>query len=269
MIKYSAKKSLFILCLVLSLFSFQKVFAETVKINAGVLPSIWYSSFDINDQDSIKIFGGIQNHSDTGFSGTATIFVDSKENTKTNFISKPDSLVEISGAWTAVSGNHSIKMTITSISPLASASNSTFGTSSLLSFESDEARLFVKQKITLADVQNTATKVAIGVVDSIDKLANTLADNIEEFKKPVPSENGSTVASQNTVSDKSASPMGKVLGAETQYKESVATSTGFMNSKVGVSIFNKILDFLSMIVRNWKITLFVVIALVLIIRFMI
>jgi len=59
------------------------VFAETSsvvpeQINARILPLVWYSVLSINNEDSIRIYAGIQNNSGIDFTGTATFYVDDK-----------------------------------------------------------------------------------------------------------------------------------------------------------------------------------------------
>ncbi len=37
-------------------------FAQYEKINAGILPSTWYSEVNILENQNVKVFAGIQNH---------------------------------------------------------------------------------------------------------------------------------------------------------------------------------------------------------------
>ena len=87
----------------------------------------------------------------------------------------------------------------------------------------------------------------------------------------VTSAKSNSIAADNTgpASTKTADKMvGKVLGAETKYQAS-STNSGIFKYPVVTTIYNKIIDFLSMIVRNWQITLFVIIILFIIIKYFI
>lgn len=46
--------------------------STSTKINARILPTIWYSTLSVNDGDSIKIYAGIQNNSGLNFTVTMT-----------------------------------------------------------------------------------------------------------------------------------------------------------------------------------------------------
>ena len=267
---------------VIIIFSAKISFADSGQINAGVLPSVWYSSLNVNDQDSIKIFGAVQNHSDTDFSGVISIFVDDKLNSSVNFISNNNSLTEVSIPWKATEGKHSLQLKITKISFADTGTTTAFSTSSLLSFESDATTLSITKPITLQTVTDSAKEIALNTVDKIDTAANTLADKIDALKKPevissvatpseVTSAKSNSIAADNTgpASTKTADKMvGKVLGAETKYQAS-STNSGIFKYPVVTTIYNKIIDFLSMIVRNWQITLFVIIVLFIIIKYFI
>ncbi|MFA6227039.1 MAG: hypothetical protein WC631_00970 [Candidatus Paceibacterota bacterium] len=257
------KRALLYIWFISIIFLTREVFANTNQINAGILSSVWYSSININDQDLVKIFGAIQNHSDITFSGIASIFVDDELNSKVNFTSTKDSLLEISGPWKALEGRHSVQIKITEINGVS--------TSSLLSFESDRTSLSITKPITLEVVKENTQKIAENVVQKIDVVANALADKIETYKKPEVASQ-SVVASDpstgQTATTKTNSEMvGQVLGAETKYQAS--SSGGLFKYPIVTNIYNKMIDFFSMIVRNWQITLFVIIILFIIIRYFI
>jgi len=254
----SMKKTILTIFLISLIFSAKVSLAQAEQINAGVLPSVWYSAITINDQDSIKIYGAIRNNSTTSFSGTASFIVDDELNSKVNFTSEKNSLIEINSPWKATNGRHSVQIRITNINNVS--------TSSLISFESDNVNLSINKKITIEDVKNTAEKVALSVVDTIDKYTSVFADKIEDFKKPVSEtlfpKTSTNTTSVNSVSKANDKPTGRVLGIDTTYNEGTV-------KKVGNTIYNKILDFLSMIVRHWIFTISIIIILVLIIKYLI
>jgi hypothetical protein len=74
----------------------QNASSTPIKINARILPTVWYSTLSVNDGDSIKIYAGIQNNSGVDFVGTSTFYVDDKEISNISFLSKADSLRDIS-----------------------------------------------------------------------------------------------------------------------------------------------------------------------------
>ena len=271
------KKYLLLISLIIFTLSVKTSFADSDQINASVLPSVWYSSANINDQDLIKIFGAVQNHSDVDFSGVISIFVDDQTNSKVSFTSKQDSLTEISGPWKALVGKHSVQLVITKISLDSGTASTTFSTSSLLSFESEKTSLSISKPITLQSVEQNVQQIAQNTLENINTAANNLADSIETLKKPetnnVKAVNQNNTASQNKVATDAATKndtkmVGKVLGAETKYQTS-STNSGIFKYPLVTTIYNKIIDFLSIIVRNWQITLFVIIILFLIIRYFI
>ncbi len=255
------KKILFSAAILIFGFSSFTAFASNIKINASILPSVWYSSANVFAGDSIKIFSAVQNHSDLSFNGQAVLYIDDVQNSKTSFVSKPDNLLEINFPWKSIKGKHTIQIKIIEISNLDTNSTSTLGVDSLISSDSNKASLSVGEHVTFNDVKTTALNTASAVVNSIDKAANNLADKIEDLKKPT-----STDEIASSVSSKNLPVKSTVKIVNAQQK---ATGTGgVLNSKIGKSVYNTVLDFLSSIVRNWKISIFVIIALFLIVKFM-
>jgi hypothetical protein len=272
------KKLLLLFCLTIFILSVKISFADTTQINAGVLPSVWYSSININDQDLIKIFGAIQNHSDINFSGVVSIFVDGEITSKVNFTALQNSLTEISGPWKTLAGSHSVQLIITDISVNSGTTSDSFGTSTLLSFESDKTTLSIVKPVTLQDVEQKTQELAQNTVDTISTIANNLADKIETLKQPVISDtntlsngpvsvNKNSSVNQSNTAKTATNSAGQVLGAETKYQ---ATSTsGIFKYPIVTTIYNKTIDFISLMVRNWQITIFVFVILFIIFRYFI
>ncbi len=259
--KIKNKKIVFLASCFLSLIAIP-AFASNIKINASILPSVWYSETTIFADDSIKIFSAIQNHSDFSFKGQAILYIDDTQKSKVAFVSKPDDLLEIDFSWKALKGNHSLQIKINEISNLDQESTTTLGVDSLISSDSNKATLSVGEHLTFNNVKDTALNTATAVVDSIDKAANNLADKIDDLKKPTSTKE---IASSALSKDSSVKSVSKL----TNLQQKATTTGGILNSKVGTSVYNTIIDFLSKIVRNWKITGFVIIALALIVKFMI
>ena len=270
--KYIAPRHFFLIIPPLIFFGFaiQSANASSVKINAGVLSNIWYSATNIYDNDSIKIFGAVQNHSDKSISLIAKIYIDDLPALKTNFISNPDTIIEVSGPWKAVFGNHTVQLKITGIEDLNKAATNTLTIDSLLSSESNKVNLFVAKNITLNSLKDQTTEVATNILDSINKVANNLADKIEELKKP-PSTSEVALSAQvknSSVKNSEEKSNGEVLGAETKYQSPASVLSAITNSKIGISVYNMLIDFLSAIVKNWEITLFIIIILIILVKFM-
>lgn len=274
--------------------------ATDIKINAGVLPSIWYSSLNISKNDQINIYGGIQNHSDIGFSFTAIIFIDGTSTFSSNFISNPGTLVEIAGPWKATVGSHTVQLKISNVVSLNKISTSTIGTDSLLVSESNSATISVTQVFTYSDMEKTVSGLAATALGAIDSVATSLADNIESLKKPILDGDktatsgitssrklaNSKTKSQNNIKNKdpltsisdilkekaglSLNPannkkdQNQSIGNENQL---AIVAASIMDSQIFTSIYNKVIDFLSLMVKNWGITLFVILAIVVIMKF--
>lgn len=279
---FKIQKYLFLPFFLLLFFIAGNVYALENQINAGLLKNIWYSSTDIYEKDQIKIFGGIYNQSTTTFSGVAITYLDNKEIGRESFISKPESLLEVSSKWTAEKGRFSIQIKLSDIIFSNVVATSSYSPNSLLSSESDTVTLSVNNKITLEEVKTTVTNVATNLLEIIDDKANNLAEQILTLKKPVEDNISKTsldssVSIQDTSTANSnmgsvaGSDIGNVLGAETKYEGVASTGADLFskikNSSFVTNIYNKLIELLSVIVVYWKITLFVVIALILLFKF--
>ncbi|MFA5763972.1 MAG: hypothetical protein WC915_04110 [archaeon] len=253
---------------------FQLAHASDAKINAGMLQSVWYSSISISGNDQIRIFGAIQNHSSTTFSGTAVLYIDKKEGPKIPFVSKPDTLEEISGAWSALEGSHSMQFRI---------EDASISTSSLLSAESKEASISVNKVVTVEDITKNVTEVAVNTVNTIDTVANSLADKVESMKNPAISgnlikafhisgtESAKEVKSTNVAvqdvkyQDAGTTTKLDALSSKSKAKGEATVFGSIAGSQIGGYIYNAVLSALALILRNWKIAV-AVIALLLVMR---
>jgi len=236
----------------------QDASSTPTKINARILPTVWYSTLSVNDGDSIKIYSAIQNNSGINFTGNATFYVDDKEISKVPFSSTVDNLKDISASWLANPGDHSIQVKISTSLPADKI---------LVSYESDKATVSITRNITPEVVQAVAMNTANSIVSNTDTLATALADKIESYKKPVASSNSSVISTNSDVG-------GKKVGTTSPKKGSVlGTSTGPVSKSVSSgnntadSVFNIVLDALAFLVRNWKWTLGILFVLFLIFKF--
>ncbi|MFA6430070.1 MAG: hypothetical protein WC229_03615 [Candidatus Paceibacterota bacterium] len=245
------KSSFFIIALCISFFPFNS-FAQTasstpVKINARILPTIWYSTLSVNDGDSIRIYAGIQNNSGIDFSGTAVFYVDNEEISKKTFASKKDSLKDIDVNWVANPGTHSVQVKVST--DLSSSKE-------LVSYESDKSRISITRKVTLEEVKETALNTASNIIDKADELASSLAQKIESYKQPIESIGNNVKSTEST----STANKGRVLGVST------SSISDYKSSSTTKSILNMFLDFLAFFVRNWKWTILGIVILIVVIK---
>ena len=292
----------FFIFLILLFFLAGTAKADEIKINAGLLPSVWYSSLNISNNDQISIYTGMQNHSNLSFSFDATLYVDGLATSSSNYVSKPDTLIEIEKKWDAVSGTHSIQIKVDNIKALSSLATGTISINSLILSETDKNNVSVKQTITLDDITSTITQIASNTVTTINNVANALADNVEQLKKPISNNdinNNDTQVSVSTSNDppsiqvtsttttknnitKNSNKLSGTISSSTSSSSEVlkdqldnngnqlATVLGsLLDNKIFDSIYNQIIDFLSLAIRNWVLTLGILLTLFLVGKFII
>jgi len=279
------KKIVFYFLIITVFFVAKPVFADDVKINAGILPSIWYSTLHIATDNQVDIYGGIQNHSDTGFSFIATLYIDDTPTNTTEATSNPDTLIEIRSPWTASVGVHTIQLKITNITRLPDSATTAIGTDSLLSSESNKTTVTVNQNIsvntiedtvaqfassTLADITQTGQNITINnietvalqsassTIQAIDTIADTISNTLENAKQKnsTSSQNTHLITDTNNAQKQSASNFAAAMSSVT-------------NSPIWISFYNGIITALSWLVKNWKITTFATIVIVALIKFMV
>jgi hypothetical protein len=231
--------------------------ASSTKINARILPTVWYSTLSVNDGDSIKIYAGIQNNSGIDFVGTTTFFVDDEEISNAPFSSSADSLKDVSVNWVADPGSRDIKVKISS-ADLPSGKT-------LVSYESDKSIISITRNVTPEAVQAVAVNTANTIVEKTDQLASALADKIESLKKPSISNDsdGKIDGGEDFATNTSEIKKGTVLGTST--KQSVVPKESGGSVKMD-SVFNTCMDILALMVRGWKWTLGGIVLLFLILK---
>jgi len=219
-----------------------------VQINARILPLIWYSTLSINDGDGVKIYAGIQNNSGIDFTGTATFYIDDKIISDSPFNSLNDSLKDVSANWAVEPGSHNIQVKVVTSLPPDKA---------LVSYESAKSSINITRKITQEVVKDTVINTISYVISKIDEVAIPLVNKIESLKKPVDDDVAENITVQNAdVYNPTQKNNNAVLGVST---------SSIPNSKTN-SIFNKAVDGLAFLVKNWLWTLGVVVLLFLIIK---
>jgi len=254
------KKYLAILFLIFTILLIKgplKVSAEVasstpVQINARILPLIWYSTLSINDGDSVKIYAGIQNNSGINFTGTATFYVDDKNISDSPFTSLNDSLKDVSANWAVKPGSHNIQVKIVTSLPPNKA---------LVSYESAKSSINITRKITQEVVKDTVINTISYVISKIDEVVIPLVNKIENLKKPVDDAAENITVQNADVYNPTQKNNNAVLGASTSSIPNSKTNNNKTNS-----IFNKALDGLAFLVKNWLWTLGVIVLLLLIIK---
>ncbi len=223
------------------------------KINARILPTVWFSSLSVNDGDSVKIFAAIQNNAGLNFTGTAVFYVDDIEVATRPFSSvgnvsadsaansSAGNLTQVSAGWAAVPGDHTVQVKI------AAASLSLPSGKTLVSYESDKSSISITRAITAEAVQQAALGAAATLVAKMDGVADALADTIEGFERHGPE--GQAANATASVTD---GANGIVLGAMTSAHAST-TGAGDGTAPAAMdSVFNICLKLVAFLVRNWK-----------------
>ncbi|MDP2641938.1 MAG: hypothetical protein Q8P21_01440 [bacterium] len=229
------------------------------KINARVLPTVWFSSLEVIEGDKVKVYAGIQNNSGIDFSGLVIFYADDTEIGRTSFDSRSDSLIEVSVGWTAKEGRFSFQAKVETTLP---------GEKALLSYESEKAVLLVSRTLTLAEVKEDTKNILSAVAEKVDEAAVSFAQKLESFKKPNLPETETKSVELGTSS----------TGAEPEADsndESLAGKPG--NSFYGLfndggssllaSAYNAGLDLTGFMALKWKWTLVVLAILIIIISF--
>ena len=143
------------------------------QINARILPLVWYSALSMNDEDSIRIYAGIQNNSGIDFTGIATFYINDKVVSDSEFTSLDDSLNDVSAKWVAEVGSHDVQVKITTSLPSDKA---------LISYESVKSNISVFEKIVQEPMDNIVINTISNVVSKIDETVVPLVDKINSLK---------------------------------------------------------------------------------------
>ncbi len=237
----------FVLIILIGLFSFHYSFAANLKINASLLPSIWYSTLDPYGGDTVKIFGGIQNQTSFTLDATVQILVDNVQKEIVEIAVMPGTLTQIKTAWLAEAGNHDIVMRITHLKSDISGIDA-----DSLQLKEVKNSISVSRKIDLGETKVNIQNIATTSLKKIDDAADALADTILSYQAP-------------TTTHPKADE-GQVLGASTRYSPA-AIFESVKQSPVTKGIWNSLLEFVALCVRHWKITLSVIILLAIVIKY--
>jgi len=113
-------KSLIMITVTVLFFGFfVRAFADasstTELINAEILSDVWYSTTTINENDSINIYAGFQNHSPKNLSGTVGFFINDLQIATTDFVASPKSLIKLETDYKTVRGEYTIQVKVLDI----------------------------------------------------------------------------------------------------------------------------------------------------------
>jgi hypothetical protein len=217
------------------------VFADETVVNAGILPTIWYSTTAVYDGDTVTVYGGIQNHSDSDITGRAAFYIDGVSVVSIPFASKSQSIMEVSYPWHATLGKHTIKIVLSvPVNLLSTESNATALTVSV-----------APAGTSVTDLQKEIPVLFKREVKNIDTFTNSMASSVQSLKvKPLTQD----VDQKNLIKKGTTHDAAAVIGAVTQ-------------SSVFTKIYNTALDWIAFIIRHWLWTIIIILAIILIIRF--
>ena len=247
------------------------VSAQTAtKINARILPTIWYSSLLVNDGDSIEIYAAIQNNSGIDFSGTAEFIVDGQNISQSNFSSTDGILKDLFTKWVAIPGTHTVEVDISANLPPGKE---------LVSYASDKSSISIIRSVSAAAVQQTVVNAATTVINNTDVAANNLADKVESMKIE-PASTTDAVQSQNIFAQQKTSVIKDVAKANAgvvsksgigQGPNSEPSSSPDLTASLGNlgdQAYNAVLDLLAFLLRHWIWTISGLVVIGVILRFL-
>ncbi len=239
--------------------AFADTSTSTELINAEILSNVWYSTTTINENDSIFIYAGFQNHSAKSLTVTAGFYVDDIQITKNNFSAGPKSLIKLETKYIAVKGEHVAQVKILSIdSSLNSAMK--LSVDNLLAKETEKKNFSVKHEITKEEVIKTVGDVAVNTVNTIDNQTEKLATYVESLKEPASAKITSSLSDIPSIAKKT---VGKVLGMSTENTDNTKEDV----QQKSFSFYNMFLNIIAYIVRHWVWALVIIVLIVLYISF--
>lgn len=222
--------------ILLTLFAFP-AFAQEAgeKINARILPTVWFSALEAEEGDIVRVYSAVQNNSGQSFSGEVVFFADGEEFARESVTSRSDALTEASTLWIAEGGRHAFKAVLEANLPEGAE---------LLSYETAEAELSVKREITIGEVQKGAVEIAETLVEKIDSVALSLAERLETTKRLAEPSPASTSVAVSETSDTEEEGESEVLGASSSEKDAPTSP-----------LYNKGVDVLTLLLEKWMWTL--------------
>lgn len=257
--KFFLNYILFPFLLFFGLFSLShaEIASSTSLINAEILSNVWYSTTTISEGENINIYAGFQNHSLDNLSGTVGFYIDDIQISKSNFIANPKSLIKFEANYKPVRGVHTAQAKILDIAEEGINTNK-LSIDNLLSKQTEKDRFSVSYKIEVIDKKpiDKVEDVALNIKKSIDNEAESLATQLESYKKPI-----------QIISD-----INEKTNQLTQGKTSgtvIKNSSSEKNNKTesGTPITNTLIDAGAFVIRKWMYSFATIIAVILFIVF--
>lgn len=224
----------------------------TTEINARVLPTIWYSTLSIRPDESIVIYGAIQNNSGVDFSGTAIFLEGDREISRVPFSSLSGVLEVVSARWKASVGYNAVRIRVETKLPDGMR---------LVSDASDSSRALVTPEITVEKAKEVASQavstafssaVSFGS-DVIGKASEAIKEKAGELASGS-GEEGAGVGSGSASASVGGSIGGAVLGTSTFREAGLAGNGSFFEKAKSVAIaWGKPLA--KFLIENWVWTL--------------
>ncbi|MEK7184640.1 MAG: hypothetical protein AAB683_00695 [Patescibacteria group bacterium] len=214
------------------------IFAQEIekgKVNARILPTIWFSTLDLKEGESVKIYAGIQNNSGVDFSGTAVFNVDDKEISRSTFNSSSETLKTISASWKTISGTHDIQVKI---------STNLSGNKTLVEYDTNVSTISIDKNITKDYVKDKIIDTADKVVLKTDSITENLVSKIDKYKKPVEDKLDITGTVKNLKNSVFGTSTGKVIDSD--------KSIGNFFSNAFDSAWNIVIDTFKFLISHWK-----------------
>lgn len=194
---------------IVSLFSFASFVLASDQINAGLLSDIWFSKLEIQNNDSVSIYGSFQNTSGKKIDGEVSFWVNDKELEKKNFNVEDNQVAKLESSWVAEVGDFDIKIVVNNLK----VDGVDVATSSLLK-NTALLKIKINRKIDIQYIKEVGTNVYNDTVKVINKVVDSANQSLETVKVRDTSSTGSGSSGSGSVQKSvSNSASGTVSGS--------------------------------------------------------
>lgn len=232
----------FVACVLWPVMSRAQVVDATREINARVLPTVWYSTLSIQPDESIIVYGAIQNNSGVDFSGTAIFLEGDGEISRVPFSSLSGTLQTVSARWKASVGYNAVRIRV--------EANLPDGTR-LVSDGSDTSRALVTPDITVEKAKEVASQA---VSTAFSSAVSFGSDAINKASEAIKEKAGEIASGSDGEGAELNANTGVVLGTSTFRDAGLAGNGSFFEKAKGLAIaWGKPLA--KFLIENWVWTL--------------
>lgn len=189
-------------------------FADTSKINAGLLSDIWFSSLNLEYKQDVIIYTSFQNTFEKEITIEAEFFINEESLGKTSIVVPSDSVKKISHPWNVKAGKFDIMVRITQIS----IDSVQYSPGQLIKSETS-AKIKVNRQIDIEYVTEIGTQVFNSVVTTVNTLTDTANQKLESLKSPTSNNSNNSNSSGDLVT-------GDVAGYEYEREDSLINNEG-------------------------------------------